>query len=76
MKFSRQEYWSELPFPSPGDLSDLGIEPRFLHCRQILYHLSHQRNPGAFYMCLITLIWLYSLTPKDLMVEPVLFTIS
>ena len=28
MKFSRQEYWSELPFPSPGDLPDPGIEPR------------------------------------------------
>ena len=27
MGFSRQEYWSELPFPSPGDLSDPGIEP-------------------------------------------------
>jgi len=26
--FSRQEYWSGLPFPSPGDLSNLGIEPR------------------------------------------------
>ena len=25
--FSRQEYWSGLPFPSPGDLSDSGIEP-------------------------------------------------
>ena len=25
--FSRQEYWSGLPFPSPGDLPDLGIEP-------------------------------------------------
>ena len=25
--FSRQEYWSGLPFPSPGDLSDPGIEP-------------------------------------------------
>ena len=28
MEFSRQEYWSGLPFPSPGDLSDPGIEPR------------------------------------------------
>ena len=27
MAFSRQEYWSGLPFPSPGDLADPGIEP-------------------------------------------------
>ena len=25
--FPRQEYWSGLPFPSPGDLPDPGIEP-------------------------------------------------
>ena len=30
MEFSRQEYWSALPFPSPGDLPDPGMEPRFL----------------------------------------------
>ena len=28
MGFSRKEYWSGLPFPSPGDLHDPGIEPR------------------------------------------------
>ena len=28
MGFSRQEYWNGLPFPSPGDLLDPGIEPR------------------------------------------------
>ena len=28
MKFSRQEYWSELPFPSPGDLLNRRIEPK------------------------------------------------
>ena len=28
MGFSRQKYWSEMPFPSPGDLPDPGIEPR------------------------------------------------
>ena len=28
VEFSRQEYWSGLPFPSPGDLPDPGIEPR------------------------------------------------
>ena len=27
MEFSRQEYWHGLPFPSPGDLPNLGIEP-------------------------------------------------
>ena len=28
VEFSRQEYWSGLPFPSPGDLPDPGIEPQ------------------------------------------------
>ena len=36
-EFSRQEYWSGLPFPTPGDLPNPGIEPAYL-CRQILYH--------------------------------------
>ena len=27
MEFSRQQYWSVVPFPSPGDLPDPGIEP-------------------------------------------------
>jgi len=30
MEFSRQEYWSELPVPISGDLSNPGIEPAFL----------------------------------------------
>ena len=30
MEFSKQEYWSGLLFPSPGDLPDPGIEPRSL----------------------------------------------
>ena len=29
MGFPRQEYWSRLPFPSPGDHPDPEIEPRF-----------------------------------------------
>ena len=28
MGFSRQDYWSGLPFPYPGNLPDPGIEPR------------------------------------------------
>ena len=30
MGFSRQEYWSRLPFPTPGDLPDSRIEPTSL----------------------------------------------
>ena len=30
LEFSRQEYWSRVPFPTPGDLPDLGIEPASL----------------------------------------------
>ena len=36
MGFSRQEYWSGLPFPSPGDLPDPGSSPGPPHCRQKL----------------------------------------
>ena len=36
MEFSRQEYWSGLPFPSPGDLPDPGIESTLLLCWRIL----------------------------------------
>ena len=44
MGFSRQEYWSGLPFPSPGDLPNPEIES-IPHCRQTLYPLSHQGSP-------------------------------
>ena len=37
MRFSRQGYWSGLPFPSPGDFPHPGIKPGSLSCRQILY---------------------------------------
>ena len=51
IEFSRQEYWSGLPFPSPGNLPNPGIKPVSLHllqCRQILYHLSHQVSRLSF----------------------------
>ena len=37
MEFSRQEYWSGLPFPPLGDLPDPGVKPHLLHCSRILY---------------------------------------
>ena len=48
MEFSRQEYWSGLPFPSPGGLPDPGIEtgsPAMQADAQMLYDLSHQGSP-------------------------------
>ena len=45
MGFSRQEYWSELPFPLQRIFLTQGSNPRVLCCRQILYRLSHQGRP-------------------------------
>ena len=42
MEFSRQEYWSLLPFASSGIFPTQGLNVGVLHCRHILYHLSHQ----------------------------------
>ena len=44
MEFSRQEYWSGLPFISPLYLPN----PSLLHCGQILYCLSHLGSPGWY----------------------------
>ena len=48
MGFSRQEYWSGLPFPSPGDLPDPGIEPRSpaLQPDSLLTELHGNTNAG------------------------------
>ena len=42
--FSRQEYWSGLPFPSQGIFLTQGSNSGFLNCRQSLYYLSHQAS--------------------------------
>ena len=48
MGFSRQEYWSGLPFPSSEIFStqESNLGCRFLHRRQILYQLSYERSPA------------------------------
>ena len=43
IEFSRQEYWSGLPFPTPGDLPHPGIEPGALEADSL--PLSHQGSP-------------------------------
>ena len=45
MEFSRPEYWSGQPFPSPGDLPNPGTEPRSPVLQVILYQLSHKGSP-------------------------------
>ena len=47
MEFSGQEYWSGLPFPSPGDLPDPGIEPG-LPARQADSLLSEPQGSPRF----------------------------
>ena len=41
-RLPRQEYWSGLPFSSPGVFLTQGSNSGLPHCRQMLYHLSHQ----------------------------------
>ena len=48
MEFSRQEYWSRLPCPSPGDLLDPGMEPTSPACPALqvaFLPLSHWEGP-------------------------------
>ena len=47
MGFSGQEYWSGLPCPPPGGLPDPGLNLDLLHCKHILYSLSHQGSPRS-----------------------------
>ena len=50
MGFSRQEYWSGLPLPSPGDLSDPGIKPRSpaLQADSLLSEPPEKPKPSSF----------------------------
>ena len=49
MAFPRQEYWSGLLFPSPGDLPNPGIEPTLLHWQATSLPLSHQGSLAEVY---------------------------
>ena len=53
MGFSRQEYWSGLPCPSPGDLPYPGIEPGSPPLQADSLPLSHQRSLTAVQLCFI-----------------------
>ena len=59
MKFSRKEYWSGLPFPSPGDLPDPGIGPGYpaLQADSLPFFLSHQRSLFQAYIFKSRKMW-------------------
>ena len=78
MGFHRQEYWSGLPFPSPGDLSDPGIEPvasalagGFFTTKPpgkpstSRHHLIYSSQHSSLRLSL--LLWDFSWTEKELM---------
>ena len=69
--FSRQEYWSGYPFPSPEDLPNPRTEPAsltgLLRCRWTLYHLSHQGSL-TFYG--------FGQTHNHIWVSPVTYTVK
>ena len=58
MEFSRQEYRSGLPFPSPGDLPVPGIEPGS-PALQTLYHLSHQGSPSKTHIIKLSILAMF-----------------
>ena len=53
MRFSRQEYWSGWPFPSPGDLPDSGIE---LESRALQADSLLSESPGEPPNCMLLLL--------------------
>ena len=63
MGFSRQEYWSGLPFPLQGIFLTQGLNPCLLHGRWILHLLSQQVNlPICYSWVKISLTWSTSLS--------------
>ena len=56
MGFPRQEHWSGLPFPSPGDLPDPGIEPVSPAWRAYSLPLSHRESPFLSVIYLETVV--------------------
>ena len=58
MGFSRQEYWSGLPFRPPEDLPNLGIEPWFPALQTDSLPFELQGSPGG--------IWLHGRTDSEL----------
>ena len=67
MGFSRQEYWSGLPCPPPGDLPNPGIKPASpvaLRCRHILYHWVTREAHPCYILVKIKMILFFQEAPR------------
>ena len=69
MEFSRQEYWNELPFPTPGNPPNLGIEPKspgLLHWQVDslpLRHLGSQNSNTLRHLYILLLFYKWHFIP-------------
>ena len=88
--FSRQEYWNGLPFPSPGDLPDPGVEPRSLALangfstthqlgkpiKSTVFQLKKKRVPFIFGCCSRggTTVWTGDSGPRQCLMETFCWT--
>ena len=65
MGFSRQEYWSGLPFPPPGDLPDPGIKPRSAGGSCIAGRFFTAEPPGCQLTFRFSYLWLFTSYAND-----------
>ena len=59
MGFPRQEYWSGLPFPTPGDPPNLGIEPVSPALAGGSFTTEPPKKPTQVCMCVCIYIYIY-----------------
>ena len=70
MEFSRQEYWSRLPFSSPGDLPNLGIKPRSPALQADPLPSESTGKPYNHFMYTYICVCVYALSCVQLLVTP------
>ena len=68
MESSRQEYWSGLPFPSPGDLPDTGVEPMSPTLQVDALPSELPRKSIYVYMCMCVCVCIITLNINGLKV--------
>ena len=59
MELSRQEYWSGLPFPTPGNLPDPGIKPAYLASPAFARGFFTTVSPGLPALLNVLFLWRY-----------------